>query len=73
MAPTGRILVVEHVIPRGNGAHWAKLLDINIFVIPGGKERSRLGFAGLCKRAGMRVRRIVPTACPLSIVEAVRA
>jgi hypothetical protein len=73
MAPEGRVLVVDHVIPKGNGADWGKLLDINMLVIPGGMERTREGFADLFARAGLRLKRVVPTKCPLSILEAVRA
>lgn len=73
MAPQGRVLVVEHVIPPGNAASWGKLLDINMMVLTGGQERTREQFRDLLARAGLRLKRIVPTACPLSIVEAVRA
>jgi O-methyltransferase domain/Dimerisation domain len=73
MAENGRVLVVDHVIPKGNGANWGKLLDINMMVLPGGQERTREEFRDLFARAGLRLARVVPTACPLSILEAVRA
>jgi hypothetical protein len=73
MAPDGRVLVVEHVIPPGNAANWGKLLDINMMVLTGGQERTREQFRDLFARAGLRLKRVVPTACPLSILEAVRA
>ena len=73
MAPGGRVLVVDHVIPPGNGANWGKLLDINMLALTGGRERTREGFRALFAGAGLRLRRIVPTACPLSILEAVAA
>ncbi len=73
MAPGGRVLVVDNVIPRGNGAHWGKLLDINMFVSPGGMERTREEFRALFRQAGLRLRRVVPTACPLFVLEAVVA
>lgn len=71
MAPGGRVLVVEHVIPPGNAANWGKLLDINMMAGPGGRERTRSEFEDLFRRAGLRLARIVPTACPLSILDAV--
>jgi hypothetical protein len=71
MAPNGRVLVVDTVIPPGNDPHWGKLLDINMLVGPGGRERTRREFEQLLARAGLKVRRIIPTACPLSIVEGV--
>ena len=73
MTPEGRILVVDHVIPQGNGANWAKLLDVNMMVGPGGQERTREEFRALFARVGLRLARVIPTACPLSILEAVRA
>lgn len=73
MDPKGRVLVVDHVIPPGNGASWGKLLDINMMVVPGGQERTRAQFRDLFARAGLRLKRVVPTGCPLSILEAVRA
>jgi len=71
MASGGRVLIVDHVIPPGNGADWGKLLDINMLVIPGGMERTREEFRDLLDRAGLKLARIVPTRCPLSVVEAV--
>ena len=71
MAPNGRVLVVDTVIPPGNDPHWGKLLDLNMLVGPGGRERTRSEFAQLFKRAGLKLRRIIPTASPLSIVEGV--
>jgi len=73
MVPEGRVLVVDHVIPPGNAANWGKLLDINMLVVPGGQERTREEFERLFRRAGLRLKRVFRTACPLSILEAVRA
>lgn len=73
MASNGRVLVVDHVIPPGNGANWGKLLDINMMVLTGGQERTREQFRDLFAHAGLRLKRVVPTACPLSVLEAVRA
>ena len=73
MAPNGRVLVVDAVIPPGNDPHWGKLLDINMLVGPGGRERTRSDFEQLFARAGLKVRKIIPTASPLSIVEGVAA
>ena len=73
MAPDGRVLVVEHVIPRGNAPYWGKLLDVNMLVLLSGKERTREEFRDLFARAGLRLRRVHPTACPLFVLEGVRA
>lgn len=73
MAPDGRVLLAEHVIQRGNARDWGKLLDIAMLVGTGGQERTREEFRDLMAQAGLRLRRIVPTRGPLSILEAVAA
>jgi SAM-dependent methyltransferase len=73
MPPNGRVLVVDTVIPPGNDPHWGKILDINMLVGPGGRERTRSEFVQLFARAGLKLKRIMPTACALSIVEGVAA
>jgi len=70
MAPGGRVLVVENVIEPGNRPSWGKLLDVNMLALLSGKERTKAEFRNLLARAGLRLRRIVPTASPISIVEA---
>jgi len=72
MKTKGRVLVVDNVIPPGNDPHWGKLLDIQMLII-GGRERTKKDFAGLLAKAGLKMTRVVPTKCPLSIVEGVRA
>ena len=73
MAPKGRVLVVDTVIPPGNDPHWGKLLDINMLVGTGGRERTRSEFVQLFARAGLKLKRVIPTACPLSIMEGASA
>ncbi len=71
MGTGGRVLVVDNVIPPGNDPHWGKKLDINMLVLTGGRERSEKEFAALFERSGFGLARVIPTACPLSIVEGV--
>ena len=73
MTLDGRVLVVDHVIPQGNSADFSKLLDVMMLVGPGGQERTREEFRALFARVGLRLARVIPTSCPLSILEAVRA
>ena len=40
MNPGARVLVLESVIVDGNGQDFGKLLDIEMLVSPGGKERT---------------------------------
>ncbi len=73
MAPGGRVLVADHVIPRGNAPDRGKLMDLNMFTLLRGKERTRVEFRDLFAAAGLRLRRVVPTAATLCVLEAVLA
>ncbi|MEB3361682.1 MAG: methyltransferase [Synechococcaceae cyanobacterium] len=71
LAPGGKVLIVEQVIPPGNDPFPGKLLDLNMLVMTeGGRERSPGEYAMLLSRAGLALRRIVPTPSPVSVVEA---
>jgi hypothetical protein len=73
MHPNGRVLVADPVIAPGNQREWGKLLDIQMMVLLSGKERTKEELSGLFKKAGLKLKRVIPTSCPLSLVEAVRA
>jgi SAM-dependent methyltransferase len=73
MEPGGRVLVIETIVPPGNEAHPIKLMDVNMLAITGGMERTREQYEGLFTKAGLRLARVLPTAAPLSILEAVAA
>ena len=70
MSPTGRLLLVEMVLPPGDTPHPGKMLDMAMLTIPGGEERTEAEYATLLDKAGFRLTRVVPTASPVSIVEA---
>jgi hypothetical protein len=69
MARAGRILVVECVVPDGDESSFSKLLDLNMLVMNGGRERTKAEFHQLFDAAGLRMTRVIPTLSPLSIVE----
>jgi hypothetical protein len=74
MAPGARVLIVEQVIPPGNDPFPGKLLDLNMLVMTqGGRERTPEGFSRLLGQAGLELSRILPTAAPVSVIEAVAA
>lgn len=75
MTPGTRLLLSEHVIPQGNDAFFGKLLDLDMLVNVGGKERTADEYRSLLQRAGFEGMRILPTygaASALSIVESIR-
>jgi hypothetical protein len=71
MGADGRVLVVDHVVAPGNRFDWGKLVDINMMVMLGSKERTKDEFRQLFARAGLRLKRVIKTASSLSILEAV--
>src|SRR6185295_5740708 len=63
LAPGGRVLVLEQLVPKHDGDHPAKAIDLEMLVDTGrGRERTREEFDALFARAGLRVDRAVPIA-----------
>jgi hypothetical protein len=72
MKSDSRLLLVEMVIPPGNEFHPGKISDmIMLAFTPGGCERTADEYAALFGKAGFKLSRVVPTASPVSVVEAV--
>jgi O-methyltransferase domain/Dimerisation domain len=69
----GRLLVVDNVIQPGNDFSPSKFLDLQMLIFPGGCERTEKQFRELLAAAGWQLRRIIPTASSVSIVEGVPA
>jgi hypothetical protein len=57
-------------VPPPNVPHPAKMLDIVMLAIPGGRERTEDEYRALLAKAGLRLTRIVPTQSPVSVIEA---
>jgi hypothetical protein len=73
MAEGGRVLLVEAVMPDATGSSpVVKLMDLNMLVLCGGRQRTKVEFAELFDRAGLALTRIVHGGMH-SVVEAVRA
>jgi hypothetical protein len=70
MRPSGRVLIIEMVLPDGDTPHPGKMLDLMMLVGPGGRERTEREYNELLAKAGFRLTRVVPTASAVSIVEA---
>jgi hypothetical protein len=69
IAPGGRLLVIEMVIPAGNEPHFGKLLDLEMLAIPGGLERTEQEFRQLFATAGFELTAVIPTRSPVSVIE----
>jgi O-methyltransferase/methyltransferase family protein len=71
MAKNARLLLVEMVVPEEDGNCFSKLLDLNMLVMTGGRERTQSEFCALFDAAGYKLTRIVPTLAPQSVIEAI--
>jgi hypothetical protein len=67
--PGAKLILVEMVIPPGNGPSPGKLLDLEMLVIASGQERTEAEYAALLAGAGWRLTRIVATKAPTSVIE----
>ncbi|MBN9118296.1 MAG: methyltransferase [Planctomycetes bacterium] len=67
---TGKLVLVELVVPPGFGPGFAPILDLEMMVICDGKERTEAEYRELLAGAGFELTRIVPTEGPHSLVEA---
>jgi len=69
IAANGKLLVVESVIPPGNEPSFGKLLDVNMLVIPDGRERTERQYRDLYRLSGFELTQIIPTAAEVSVIE----
>jgi O-methyltransferase domain len=74
MAPGGRVLVLEMVVPPPGVPSFVRLIDLEMLTVSSnGKERTEREFADLFAKARLSLARVVPTRSPYSVLEALRA
>ncbi len=71
MAEKGRVLIVDTVVPDTDAMSFSKLLDLNMLVMTGGRERTRAEFHAVLDAANFDLTRIITTMAPQSIIEGV--
>ncbi len=69
MGERGKLLVVEGIVPPGNEPDLSKFFDLAMMVLPGGMERTENEYRLLFEAGGFTLRRIVPTATWISVLE----
>ncbi len=72
LRPSGRVLLVEMIIPADNSPSPTQFMDLNMLVLLGGRERSEAEFATLLRNAGFKTPRLIPTHSPFFVIEAER-
>jgi hypothetical protein len=65
----GRLLIVDSVVPETSDPHPSKWLDIEMLLMPGGRERTRPEWEALFTKAGFEIARIVPWKAAESLIE----
>jgi len=65
------LLIIEGVLPEDHKDPRAATLDLIMLTVTGGRERTATDFEKLLQRAGWGLNRVVETASPMRIVEAV--
>ena len=71
MPTHARVLIIETVVPPSPGPHLSKELDIVMMALPGGMERTQEEYAKLASKCGLRLKLMVETMSPYSILEMV--
>lgn len=66
----GVVLVVEMLLGRPGHEAEVALSDLNMLVLPGGRERTEPEYAELFEAAGLHLTRVVDTSTRMSILEA---
>jgi len=71
MTRNSRLLVVDMVVPDNGVNCFSKLLDLNMLVMTGGRERTETELRALLDASGYKLTKIVPTMAPQSVIEAI--
>ncbi len=71
MPAHGRLLLIEVVLPPRSEFHIGRLIDLQVLVMHGARERTEQEFRVLLESAGFRLRRVFPNVTPMSVIEAV--
>ena len=72
MKRESRLLVIEMIVPPGNEPSVAKLLDLEMFVMTGGRERTETEFKNLFESSGFKISRIIPIKESVCIIEGIQ-
>jgi hypothetical protein len=73
MPADGRLLVIEQVIPQGEGRSFAKSGDLNMIVNLTGCERTEAEYRAPYETAGFALTRVIPAQGELQVIEGIPA
>ncbi len=69
--PGGRVAIVENILPEQVEPHPGYLMDLNMMVMTGGRERTASEFEALLERTGFELESVIATPMPVGVVQAV--
>lgn len=72
MPTNGILIIIESLIPDRNEFSIAKLLDIEVLVMGGGKERTEVEYRSLLNKSGFNLSRVIDTKESISILECIK-
>lgn len=70
--PGASLFLIEAAMAPGNEPHFAKVVDLEMMLLPGGCERTEQEYRVLLAQAGFQLTQVVKTNSPLDLIEAVR-
>jgi hypothetical protein len=65
-----KLIVIEPILGPANQKDMAKMMDVYMMAITGGKERTKEEFEKLLNQSGFTIDRVVATDTEFSIIEA---
>lgn len=69
--PNGKLLIMDMLLKNGEKQVFENSLDIVMLMLLGAKERTEEDFKQLLTQTNFKLERIIPSQCPLSILEIV--
>jgi hypothetical protein len=72
MPDDAKVLIIDAVVPPPGEPHFSKFLDLEMLMLPGGKERTAEEFGALLAASGFTLERVIPTQSSVSIIEATK-
>jgi hypothetical protein len=71
IAPGGAVMIIERLVAPPNEGADTKFSDLNMLVVPGGRERTQDEFEALLAAAGFRLSQVIATGTRMSLLQAV--
>ncbi|CAN5516369.1 methyltransferase [soil metagenome] len=72
MSSESKLLIIEMIVPQGSEPSPSKIMDLQMLIMEGGKERTQAEYGQLLAAAQLQLLRIIPTRSAYSIIEASR-